>query len=329
MLRSTFAAYNEAHPDKPLINPRNAAAGTIRAKDPATVSERRLHFFAFDLDASEGAAADLEEGLRALGFDPGGDAALRRRGRGPGRDLLDRGRAGGTGLRPRRRRAAAGRPGRVRGRRDALVVTARGAGLQVRGRGEDDGARPTSSGTSARPGKIAPVAWLEPVFVGGTTVTRATLANQEVIRARGIKIGDTVLVRRAGDVIPFVAGVLDASKRTGEEQDIVPPSRVPLVRGAADRARGVARAVLHEPRVPGADRAAAHPLGLARRRRHRGGRAGLDRAVGRVRRPGAPVRLLCADEGPVARVRPHRRGERGPHDRVDRRLARTSGCGAR
>src|SRR6187200_447788 len=72
MLRSTFAAYNEAHPDKPLINPRNAAAGTIRAKDPATVKGRELYFFAFDLDASEGAPADLEEGLRSLGFDPAG-----------------------------------------------------------------------------------------------------------------------------------------------------------------------------------------------------------------------------------------------------------------
>src|ERR687895_1105411 len=49
MLRSTFAAYNAAHPDKPLINPRNAAAGTVRAKDPAVVAERRLRFFAFDL----------------------------------------------------------------------------------------------------------------------------------------------------------------------------------------------------------------------------------------------------------------------------------------
>ena len=76
-------------------------------------------------------------------------------------------------------------------------------------------------------GKIAPVAQLEPVFVGGTTVTKATLANQEVIRARGIKIGDTVLVRRAGDVIPFVAGVLDESKRTGSEREIVPPSECP------------------------------------------------------------------------------------------------------
>ena len=76
-------------------------------------------------------------------------------------------------------------------------------------------------------GKVAPVAVLEPVFVGGTTVTRATLANQEVIRARDVRIGDTVLVRRAGDVIPFVAGVLDASKRTGDEREIVPPAECP------------------------------------------------------------------------------------------------------
>ena len=70
MLRSTFAAYNEAHPDKPLINPRNAAAGTLRAKDPAVVAERRMSFFAFDLDSSDGDALDdVEAALRTLGFD--------------------------------------------------------------------------------------------------------------------------------------------------------------------------------------------------------------------------------------------------------------------
>ncbi|MER6876497.1 NAD-dependent DNA ligase LigA, partial [Amycolatopsis sp. NPDC000673] len=69
MLRSTFAAYNTAHPDKPLINPRNAAAGTLRAKDPAAVAERRLRFFAFDLDTEPGSAeTDLDSGLLALGF---------------------------------------------------------------------------------------------------------------------------------------------------------------------------------------------------------------------------------------------------------------------
>src|ERR687894_3027003 len=69
MLRSTFAAYNKAHPDKPLINPRNAAAGTVRAKDPAVVAGRRLRFFAFDLDSEDGVRADVEDGLRTLGFD--------------------------------------------------------------------------------------------------------------------------------------------------------------------------------------------------------------------------------------------------------------------
>ena len=143
-------------------------------------------------------------------------------------------------------------------------------------------------------GKVAPVAVLEPVFVGGTTVTRATLANQEVIRARDVRIGDTVLVRRAGDVIPFVAGVLDASKRTGAEREIVPPARVPVVRAAADRAGQQPRAVLHQRRLPGPDRAAADPLGLARRRRHRGGRPGVDRAAQRGRAARAPVGLLRA-----------------------------------
>src|SRR4051812_11513332 len=64
-------------------------------------------------------------------------------------------------------------------------------------------------------GKVAPVAVLEPVVVGGATVTRATLANQEVIRARDVRIGDTVLARRAGDGVPFVARRPDAPEPTG------------------------------------------------------------------------------------------------------------------
>src|SRR5918994_4974220 len=69
MLRSTFAAYNARHPDKPLINPRGAAAGTVRAKDPAVVAERRLRVFAFDLHTTNGVHDDLELALRTLGFD--------------------------------------------------------------------------------------------------------------------------------------------------------------------------------------------------------------------------------------------------------------------
>jgi DNA ligase (NAD+) len=227
MLRTTFAAYNVAHPDKPLINPRNAAAGTLRAKDPATVAERRLQFFAFDLDTDpDSAESDLDRALVTLGF---AVADMRR--------CADA-------------EAAQAVISAIEQRRNELDYDLDGAVLRLADRDAYAAAGTRSSSPRGalafkfaaeekttvladvvwdvgKTGKIAPVAWLEPVFVGGTTVTRATLANQEVIRARGIKIGDTVLVRRAGDVIPFVAGVLDASKRTGEEREIVPPTTCP------------------------------------------------------------------------------------------------------
>lgn len=225
MLRSTFAAYNAAHPDKPLINPRNAAAGTLRAKDAATVSERRLQFLAFDL-LSDQAEADLERALQTMGFtvadmrhcdDAAAAQAVISTIEQQRNDLdydLD-----GAVLRLADRDAFAAAGTRSSSPRGALAFKFAAE--------EKTTVLADVVWDVGKTGKIAPVAWLEPVFVGGTTVTRATLANQEVIKARGIKIGDTVLVRRAGDVIPFVAGVLDASKRTGEERDIVPPSTCP------------------------------------------------------------------------------------------------------
>jgi DNA ligase (NAD+) len=226
MLRSTFAAYNKAHPDKPLINPRNAAAGTVRAKDPAVVAERRLRFFAFDLDAEDGAHADLEEGLKTLGFDAADmrhteDAAAAQEvieAIEAQRNELDYDLDGAV-LRLADRNAYAAAGTRANSPRGALAFkfAAEEKTTLLSGVIWDVG----------KIGKVSPVAVLEPVFVGGTTVTRATLANQEVIRARDVRIGDTVLVRRAGDVIPFVAGVLDASKRTGSESEIEPPRDCP------------------------------------------------------------------------------------------------------
>jgi DNA ligase (NAD+) len=226
MLRSTFAAYNAEHPDKPLINPRNAAAGTIRAKDPATVKGRDLRFFAFDLYVEDGASADLEKALRDLGF----DAADMRH--------CDDAEAAQAVI------------AEIEATRNELDYDLDGAVLRLADRGAYAAAGTRSNSPRGalafkfaaeekttvladvvwdvgKIGKVAPVAVLEPVFVGGTTVTRATLANQEVIRARDVRIGDTVLVRRAGDVIPFVAGVLDASKRTGDEREIEPPADCP------------------------------------------------------------------------------------------------------
>ncbi|MEV0358777.1 NAD-dependent DNA ligase LigA [Nocardia sp. NPDC050697] len=227
MLRTTFLAYNTAHPDKPLINPRNAAAGTLRAKDPATVAERRLQFFGFDLDTSEGgAASDLGEGLAAIGVAGAAmqvcaDAAEAQEAITAieqGRNDLDYDLDGAV-LRLADRSAYAAAGTRSNSPRGALAFKFAAE--------EKTTLLNAVIWDVGRTGKIVPVAWLEPVFVGGTTVTRATLANQEVIRARDIKVGDTVLVRRAGDVIPFVAGVLDASKRTGEETDIEVPATCP------------------------------------------------------------------------------------------------------
>ncbi|MEU8227121.1 NAD-dependent DNA ligase LigA [Kribbella sp. NPDC048915] len=227
MLRSTFAAYNAAHPDKPLINPRNAAAGTLRAKDPATVAERRLQFLAFDLLSElDDANADLERALQEMGFTV---ADMRHC------DDAAAAQAVITTIEQQRNELDYDLDGAVLRLADRAAFAAAGTrSNSPRGALAFKFAAEEKTTLLAdvvwdvgKTGKIAPVAWLEPVFVGGTTVTRATLANQEVIRARDIKIGDTVLVRRAGDVIPFVAGVLDASKRTGQERDIVPPSRCP------------------------------------------------------------------------------------------------------
>jgi DNA ligase (NAD+) len=224
MLRSTFAAYNAAHPDKPLINPRNGAAGTLRQKDPGKALDRRLAFFAFDIHPP--VDTDLEEALQELALqtprmvhaDTAEEAIAAIRDiegtRGDSDADLD-----GAVVRLANPEAYAAAGARANSPRGALAFKypAEEKTTVLRDVVWDVG----------KIGKVAPVALLEPVFIAGTTVRRATLANQEVIRARDVRIGDTVLVRRAGDVIPFVAGPLDASQRTGEEREIVPPTTCP------------------------------------------------------------------------------------------------------
>jgi DNA ligase (NAD+) len=95
-----------------------------------------------------------------------------------------------------------------------------------------------------RTGALTPVAFLEPVFLAGTTVSRATLHNYDEIRRLGLKIGDRVMIEKSGEIIPKVLSVV-TSKRTGEEREFKPPKNCPVCDGLISRPEGevVARCV--------------------------------------------------------------------------------------
>ncbi len=217
MLGSVFAAYNEAHPDKPLANPRNACAGTLMQKDPeaAAAAGRVLHFFAFDADGLPVAE------LAAHGFDvpelavvTGADAVLEVVARIEQARTANDFDIDGAVVRLDEERAYLAAGNRSSTPRGAVAIKLAAE--------ERETILRDVSWEVGPGGKVVPRAVLEPVFVGGTTVSSATLANQEVLRARGVRVGMRVLVRRAGDVIPFVSG-----PAPGEQPDGVRDAEIP------------------------------------------------------------------------------------------------------
>ncbi|MBA2346879.1 MAG: NAD-dependent DNA ligase LigA [Solirubrobacterales bacterium] len=201
MLGSVFEKYNENHPDKPLANPRNACAGTLMQKDPAAAAAagRVLHLFAFDAVGAEvGELERLGFAVPEIAVVTGAEEVLEVIARiEEGRTSNDFG-IDGAVVRLDDERAYAAAGNRSSTPRGAVAIK---LVAEERETILEDIAWQVGSG-----GKVVPRAVLQPVFVGGTTVSSATLANQEVVRARGVKIGMRVLVRRAGDVIPFVSG---------------------------------------------------------------------------------------------------------------------------
>ena len=215
-----------------FVNPRNSAAGSLRQKDPSITASRSLSFWAYqvgEFDPAAPAGPGRADADRDVGPHPFGHVGLAGPGRVPGQS--------GTPARPRawRRRwpsAAGGRNGRhdLDYEIDGVVIKVDELALQRTLGATSRAPRwaiaykfPPEERTTqlrrievsiGRTGKATPFAALEPVFVGGSTVSLATLHNEDQVRAKDVRPGDTVVVRKAGDVIPEVVGpVLGSAKR--------------------------------------------------------------------------------------------------------------------
>ena len=252
MRRDDFERLNERQREKgekTYINPRNTAAGAVRQLDPAVTASRPLSFFAYGLGevqgweppASHGALLDA---LERLGLPVSADRRVV---------------AGAAGLVAFHRE--------VEAKRDALpfdidgvVYKVNALALQRRLGFKTREPRwavahkyPAQEQVTrlngievqvGRTGKLTPVAKLEPVFVGGTTVSNATLHNVFELRRKGVRVGDRVIVRRAGDVIPEVVGRLveGLAGSGGPRSPYVPnfhmPRRCPVCGSEVQREKG-------------------------------------------------------------------------------------------
>jgi DNA ligase (NAD+) len=228
----------EAKGEPPFANPRNAAAGTVRQLDPAITASRRLYLVCYgvgrmqgldiqahsaliewlkasrfptpavfervkDIESAIEAVSAIEEGRDAFAFEADGavvkvdDFALQRE----------------LGAKTREPRWAI-----------AYKFPARQAITRIR----------DIRGSVGRTGVITPYAVFEPVKVGGVTVSRSTLHNWDEVERKDIRIGDAVVIERAGDVIPHVVEVIK-EKRTGEEKAVAVPESCPVCGSAVVR----------------------------------------------------------------------------------------------
>ena len=228
MPRDAFEAYNEdlmERGEEPFANPRNAAAGTLRQLDPAVVAERPLDVFFFDVLAWETGDQESDPPERPdthwAEFDAFDAFGLRRADRVERVDDIE-------GAIEYRDRLMAERDdlnyeidGVViaaddRAHREALGSTSRAPRWAFAYKFPPRTATTTVEGITVqvgRTGRLTPVAELDPVDVGGVTVSRATLHNPAEIEALGVNVGDRVRIYRAGDVIPYVPEVIE--KRSG------------------------------------------------------------------------------------------------------------------
>ncbi len=231
-------AQQRAAGEKEFVNPRNAAAGSLRQLDPRITAKRPLRFLAYAVARSEGIAAEthaaLLDRLARWGFPV---APERRVVRGMA-GLLDYYREIGV-RRPNLPYDIDGVVYKVNSLAQqaqlGFVSRAPRFALAHKFPAEEALTRVLAIDVQVgRTGAVTPVARLEPVFVGGATVTNATLHNEDEVRRKDVRIGDAVIVRRAGDVIPEVVAVV-IERRSGAEQEFVMPSHCPVCGSAVVR----------------------------------------------------------------------------------------------
>lgn len=249
MRKADFKALNASakkQGDKPFANPRNAAAGSLRQLNPAITAQRPLSLYCYGL--GETSAAELNESHS---------------------QALDKLAQWGLPICAERAKVA-GAAGclayyqKIAQQRDALPYEIDGVVYKV-----DQGEQQTALGFVSRAprwaiahkypaeeamtlletvefqvgrtGALTPVARLKPVSVGGVTVSNANLHNMDEVRRKDVRMGDTVIVRRAGDVIPEVARVV-SSKRPATAQEIQLPKSCPECDSAVVQVAGEAAA---------------------------------------------------------------------------------------
>lgn len=234
MLRRDFEALNArqaAKGEKIFVNPRNAAAGAIRQLDSALTAQRPLSFFAYGIGAVDGLTLpDSHRGvmdmLDVLHFPVSRARAVVQGVQG----VLDYYRHIGEkrSTLPFDIDGVVYKVNRL-SQQQALGYVSRAPRFAIAHKFPAEEATTVLIGIDVqvgRTGAITPVARLQPVFVGGTTVSNATLHNEDEIKRKNLMIGDTVVVRRAGDVIPEVATVIIA-KRPADARLFEMPLRCP------------------------------------------------------------------------------------------------------
>jgi DNA ligase (NAD+) len=232
MYRRDFDRMNlrqRANGEKEFVNPRNAAAGSLRQLDSRVTAHRQLRFFAYAVGVIEGAAApathsELEDWLDKLGLPVC-----------PERRVV----SGAQGLMRFYREIGARRaelPYDIDGvvykvnslaAQERLGYVARAPRFAIAHKFPAEEAATEVQAIEVqvgRTGALTPVARLKPVFVGGVTITNATLHNLDQVRAKDVRAGDTVIVRRAGDVIPEVVRVLPEKRLRGAVEFQMPGS---------------------------------------------------------------------------------------------------------